>query len=210
MPALFVIWLSLLEKLHIGYVSLSLSLSAYHLLFLLLSIWFDWFCNGRLANKKKSSLKISILLHLCVIFCVIQFPFICLFVEILGSSGVNANGGSTRMTSNTLNQQSSSSTTRQQSNHGSGNSSAMGDATHSNMGSIIVPSCKIQLQLTDMPVEIFERIFQYTGYKEVSNMRLVKETKHLSFESKVWFSTNSQCISFCHFISGFNSNKSNL
>lgn len=27
--------------------------------------------------------------------------------------------------------------------------------------------------LTDMPLEIFEKIFSYTGYKEVSNMRLV-------------------------------------
>lgn len=30
-----------------------------------------------------------------------------------------------------------------------------------------------QKLLTDMPVEIFEKIFSYTGYKEVSNMRLV-------------------------------------
>ncbi|XP_055311527.1 uncharacterized protein LOC129574118 [Sitodiplosis mosellana] len=87
-----------------------------------------------------------------------------------GSSGVNTNSGSSRMTSNTLSQQSSNST-RQQSNHNSANTTAMGDATQSNIGAIIVPAR--QIQLTDMPVEIFERIFQYTGYKEVSNMRLV-------------------------------------
>lgn len=30
--------------------------------------------------------------------------------------------------------------------------------------------------LTDMPLEIFDRICWYTGYKEVSNMRLVMNT----------------------------------
>lgn len=53
----------------------------------------------------------------------------------------------------------------------------MCDTNQSNNGGIIVTTR--QIQLTDMPVEIFERIFQYTGYKEVSNMRLVikKNTK---------------------------------
>lgn len=66
----------------------------------------------------------------------------------------------------------------------------MGDASHSNTGAIIVPARKIQL--TDMPVEIFERIFEYTGYKEVSNMRLVNFVFFFLFllfiQSKVRFS----------------------
>lgn len=86
-----------------------------------------------------------------------------------GSAGVNANSGSSRMTSNSLSTQNNNST-RQQSNHNP--ASILDDAaTHSNAaGAIVLPQ---QIHLTDMPLEIFERIFQYTGYKEVSNMRLV-------------------------------------
>lgn len=32
-------------------------------------------------------------------------------------------------------------------------------------------------QLTDIPFEIFEKIFWYTGYKEASNMRLVSASE---------------------------------
>lgn len=153
-------------------------------LVLLLSIWFDWFWNGQAKEIITQDIN-----------------FIYLFVEILGSTGVNANGGSSRMTSNSLSQQNSSSnTTRQQSNHGSANSTAMGDATRSNMGSVIVPACQNQLQLTDMPVEIFERIFQYSGYKEVSNMRLVNETKHINSNQKC---DSAQIVNVFHFAISF-------
>lgn len=37
-----------------------------------------------------------------------------------------------------------------------------------------------RIQLTDMPVEIFDKIFSYTGYKEVSNMRLVRKEKYFT------------------------------
>lgn len=99
------------------------------------------------------------------------------------------------MTSNSLNQQNNSA--RQQANNSLVNS-ALGDAIQSNAAGsggggnsngsssnvggggtgagAVVPAH--QKQLTDMPGEIFERIFQYTGYKEVSNMRLVNETFH--------------------------------
>ncbi|XP_031616515.1 uncharacterized protein LOC116336659 [Contarinia nasturtii] len=85
-----------------------------------------------------------------------------------GSSGVNTHNGSSRMTSNSLSHQSTNNSTsrQQQSNTNSANI----DSTHSNTDAI-VPA--YQIQLTDLPLEIFERIFQYTGYKEVSNMRLV-------------------------------------
>lgn len=111
-------------------------------------------------------------------FCYCSFfSWRCRFhFYIIGSSGVNANSGSSRMTSsssssNSLNQQQSSSSTRQQSNNNASNAS-LNDTMHSN-SSAFVPVR--QIQLIDMPVEIFERIFQYTGYKEVSSMRLVKK-----------------------------------
>lgn len=196
LPDLFVIWLwERTDCILDTFLSLCVFITHSFCCF-----WFDWFCNGRSAKQKESPLKISILLHLCVIFFCYSIPFylcVCLFVEILGSSGVNANGGSSRMTSNTLSQQSSSSNTpRQQSNHGSVDSTATGDATHSNMGCVIVPTCQIQLQLTDMPVEIFERIFQYTGYKEVSNMRLVNDTKHIYSNQKC---DSAQIVNVFHF-----------
>lgn len=74
--------------------------------------------------------------------------------------------------SNSLNQQPSSNSTRQQSNNNPASNAPFNDATHSNNGAIVPAR---QIQLTDMPVEIFEKIFFYTGYKEVSNMRLVKK-----------------------------------
>lgn len=90
---------------------------------------------------------------------------------------MNANNGSNRMTSNTLSQQNNNST-RQQTNNNTANSTALVDASHSNAGAIVSAR---KIQLTDMPLEIFERIFQYTGYKEVSNMRLVSKNKTQKF-----------------------------
>lgn len=76
---------------------------------------------------------------------------------------------SNRMTCNSLNPQSNS-LTRQQSNNNPTSSTVLSDTAQSNNGTIVPAR---QIQLTDMPLEIFERIFQYTGYREVSNMRLV-------------------------------------
>lgn len=87
------------------------------------------------------------------------------------------------MTSNSLSQQSNS--TRQQSNSNSVSNAILDGTTHSNADAIVqshsnaaaattTAATTMQIQLTDMPLEIFERIFQYTGYKEVSNMRLVR------------------------------------
>lgn len=116
-------------------------------------------------------------MNVCVFFLFFSFfRGVAVFFYIIGSSGVNTNSGSSRMasssSSNSLNQQQSSSSTRQQSNNNASNAS-LNDTMQSN-SSAIVPVR--QIQLIDMPVEIFERIFQYAGYKEVSNMRLVKKT----------------------------------
>lgn len=81
-----------------------------------------------------------------------------------GSAGVNTNG-SNRMVSNSLSQQSNS--TRQQAN----NTATVTDTLSA--GPVVHLNDDKPKQLTDMPLEIFERIFQYSGYKEVSNMRLV-------------------------------------
>lgn len=119
----------------------------------------------------------------CACFFSLFFRAIFFYANIIGTSGVNANGGSSRMTSssssslpssssNSLNQQPSSNSTRQQSNNNPASNAPFNDATHSNNGAIVPAR---QIQLTDMPVEIFEKIFFYTGYKEVSNMRLVKK-----------------------------------
>lgn len=125
------------------------------------------------------------------------FHVIFFYINIIGTSGVNANGGSSRMTSssssslpssssNSLNQQPSSNSTRQQSNNNPASNAPFNDATHSNNGAIVPAR---QIQLTDMPVEIFEKIFFYTGYKEVSNMRLVKKNNNnynnKTFKSKL-------------------------
>lgn len=76
------------------------------------------------------------------------------------------------MASNSISQQSNS--TRQQTNN---NQTVVGTinadtVTHLNDDKASTSDDKTK-QLTDMPLEIFERIFQYSGYKEVSNMRLV-------------------------------------
>lgn len=91
---------------------------------------------------------------------------------------------SNRMTSNSLSQQSN--LTRQQSNNNPVSNAILDGVTHSNTDAIVqsysngaaAAPATMQIQLTDMPLEIFERIFQYTGYKEVSNMRLVRESFH--------------------------------
>lgn len=86
---------------------------------------------------------------------------------------MNANSnGSSRMTSNSLSQQSNS--TRQQTNNNQtvGGTTNADTVTHLNDNKASTSDDKPK-QLTDMPLEIFERIFQYSGYKEVSNMRLV-------------------------------------
>lgn len=94
--------------------------------------------------------------------------------HIIGATGVNGNNGSTRVTSNSMNQQTNNSA-RQQSNNNSASNSALNDATaHSSASAIFTTN---HTPLTDLPLEIFERIFQYTGYKEVSNMRMVSELK---------------------------------
>lgn len=95
----------------------------------------------------------------------------------IGSTGVNtSSNGSSRMTSNSISQQSNS--TRQQTNNNQTAGSTLNGDTVTNLSddkaSINDDKTK---QLTDMPLEIFERIFQYSGYKEVSNMRLVRDLK---------------------------------
>lgn len=107
---------------------------------------------------------------------VFRFCFV-FFMVMKGSSNVIANGVSSRnITANSLHQQSGS--TREQSNSNTTASSNAINITLSNdssnsKSSIIIPVVN-QKQFTDMPVEIFDKIFSYTGYKEVSNMRLVK------------------------------------
>lgn len=109
---------------------------------------------------------------------VFRFCFV-FFMVMKGSSNVIANGVSSRnITTNSLNQQNGS--TRQQSNSNTSASSnainitISNDSSNSCMSSIIIPAVN-QKQFTDMPVEIFDKIFSYTGYKEVSNMRMVKK-----------------------------------
>lgn len=83
------------------------------------------------------------------------FPF---FEILVASSSLNTASGASRFGTNSTNQ--SNGTIRQQQTN-----------SNTNFQSIIPKS---PIQLTDMPLEIFEKIFKYTGYKEVSNMRLVR------------------------------------
>lgn len=126
------------------------------------------------------------------VFFYFFFLLLLFFIYIIGSSGVNANSGASRMTSsNSLNQQQSNNSTRQQSNNNPGSNAPLNDATQPNNGAIVPAR---QILLTDMPVEIFEWIFQYTGYKEVSNMRLVRGKK-TRFSHFVFFSLFISTIS---------------
>lgn len=85
----------------------------------------------------------------------------------------NSNGSS-RMISNSIGQQINS--IRQQTNNNYSDTLNADTFAHLNEEKASISDDKIK-QLTDMPLEIFEQIFQYSGYKEVSNMRLVRNSK---------------------------------
>lgn len=98
-------------------------------------------------------------------------------ISISAGTNVNAYTTSNRSTLNTSNQHQNC-TTRQQQSYNSISSGIM-TVDPSNLNGITKSNC---IQLSDMPVEIFDKIFQYSGYKEASNMRLVSNlTFHYSY-----------------------------
>lgn len=95
-----------------------------------------------------------------------KYYYLSFFDILVASSSSNANSGASRFVTNSTNQ-SNGSIRQQQTNSSNIVNPAINDSSQGT-------TSKSSIQMTEMPLEIFEKIFQYTGYKEVSNMRLVR------------------------------------